>query len=212
MTYELDHIFILSNVNAPSANKLIDAGIIEGAPNIHHGQGTTNRRFFFNNSMIECIWVHDEDESSNEQTKPTYLLPRWQGRANTSPFGICFRPTSDEQSPPFPSWDYTPQYLPDGISIQIANTVNQLGEPFLFFASWIKAPENNFIHPAGMENITGVQVTHPHTDLDSPSIKAIQHLITFTIGDAHLLTVTFDNHRQGKTLDFQPYLPLIIHY
>ncbi len=212
MTYELDHIFILSNVNAPSADKLLDAGIIEGAPNIHHGQGTTNRRFFFNNSMIECIWVHDADEANNERTKPTYLLPRWQGRKNTSPFGICLRPTSDEQSPPFPSWDYTPQYLPDGISIQIANTVNQLEEPFLFFAAGAQSSDSSVKHPAGMENITSVEVTHPHTDLESPSIDAIQHLITFTTGDNHLLTVTFDDHRQGKTLNLQPEIPLIIHY
>ena len=212
MTYELDHLFILTDVNASSADKLVDAGIIEGAPNIHHGQGTTNRRFFFNNSMIECIWVHDETEAKSEQTKQTHLFPRWQGRASTSPFGICFHPTSDEQSPPFPSWDYVPQYMPDGITIQIADTVNQLEEPFLFFSAQARSSDNKVKHPAGMENITAVQVTHPYTNIDSPSIDAIQHLITFTTGDTHLLTVTFDDHRQGKTLNLQPDLPLIIHY
>jgi len=212
MTYQLDHIFILSDPNAPSADKLVEAGITEGAPNIHRGQGTTNRRFFFNNSMIECIWVHDADEATNERTKPTYLLPRWQGRASTSPFGICFRPTSDEPPPPFPSWDYTPQYLPEGHAIQIANTVSQLEEPFLFFASWIKASDNKVAHQAGMENITSVQVTHPYKGLTSASIDAIQHLVTFQTGDIHLLTVTFDDHRQGKILNFQPDLPLIIYY
>lgn len=212
MTYELDHIFILSDPNAPSANKLVDAGITEGAPNIHHGQGTSNRRFFFNNIMIECLWIHDEAETNSEQTKPTHLLPRWQGRFNTSPFGICFRPLSDEPTPLFPSWDYNPQYLPQGQSIQIANTVNQLEVPFLFYASWIKAPDNKIAHPAGMENITSVQVTHPHIELTSPSLDAIQHLVTFQTGKSHLLTVTFDNHRQGKILDCQPNLPLIIYF
>ena len=212
MTYELDHIFILSDVNAPSADKLVDAGITEGAPNIHHGQGTTNRRFFFNNSMIECIWVHDEDEVSNEKTKPTHLLPRWQGRKNTSPFGICFRPTSDEPNPPFPSWDYTPQYLPDRMSIQIANTISQLKEPFLFFFAQARSSDSKVKHPAGMENITSVQVTHPYANLSSPSIDVIQHLVTFTRGEAHQLTLTFDDHRQDKTLNLQPSLPLIIHY
>lgn len=212
MTYELDHIFILSDVNAPSADKLVDAGITEGEPNIHRGQGTTNRRFFFNNSMIEYIWIHDEDEASNAQTKPTYLLSRWQGRASTSPFGICFRPTSDEQMPPFPAWDYTPKYLPDGMSIQIANTVNQLEEPFLFFAATAYSADKEVTHPAGMGNITAVEVTHPHRNSRSQSIDAIQHIITFTTGDKHLLTITFDDHQQGKTLNFQPDLPLIIRY
>ncbi len=213
MTYEIDHIFILADPHAPSADKLVQAGITEGASNIHQGQGTTNRRFFFNNNMIEFLWVHDEAEAISDPTLPTQLLPRWQERSKSaSPFGICFRPTADEVNPPFPSWDYTPQYLPEGYTIQIANTVNQLEEPFLFFANWIKAPTQKVRHEAGLENITAVDITHPYADLSSPSIDAIQHLVTFITGDSHRLTITFDNHRQGKILDLQPNLPIIIQY
>lgn len=213
MTYELDHIFILTDRNAPAGDQLVQAGITEGSPNIHTGQGTTNRRFFFDNSMVELLWVHNIAEAQSQLTQPTYLLPRWQGRdKNASPFGICFRPIADEKSPPFLSWDYKPQYLPTGHAIQIANTVNQLKEPFLFFASWVNAPQGKTDHPAGLKNITHVQITHPYPDLQSPSIDAISHLITFTSGDRYLLTLTFDNHRQGKILDFSPDLPLILHY
>jgi hypothetical protein len=102
--------------------------------------------------------------------------------------------------------------MPDGITIQIADSVNQLEEPFLFFSAQARSSDNKIKHQAGMKNITAVEVTHPYTDLDSPSINAIQHLVTFTTGDSHLLTVTFDDHKQSKTLNLQPDLPLIIHY
>ena len=213
MTYEIDHLMIMTDVGAPAANQLVEAGITEGAPNTHPGQGTTNRRFFFNNGMLEFIWVHDEDEATNNLTKPTYLLPRWQGRGKSaSPFGVCFRPTSLELPAPFPSWDYKPEYLPEGMSMQIADTVNQIQEPFLFFASRLKAPDQKIEHSAGMENITSVHIIHPYPNLSSPSIGAIQQLVSFEAGNTHLLTVTFDDHNQGKTLDFQPDLPLIIHF
>jgi hypothetical protein len=34
--------------------------LTEGTPNIHPGQGTANRRFFFRNAMLELLWVNDE--------------------------------------------------------------------------------------------------------------------------------------------------------
>lgn len=215
MAYEIDHIFILSDVDAPAANKLVAAGITEGASNVHTGQGTTNRRFFFNNTMIECIWVHDATEAASDRTSPTHLLPRWQRRMDTSPFGICFRPTTDDQPPaPFVSFDYAPAYMPDDMVIQIADSVDQLQEPFLFYAGWLppRDPAQAPIeHAAGMKNLTAVTVTHPNADLTSPAIHAISHLVTFKAGDRHCVTVTFDDNAQGKTLDLTPDLPLIVH-
>lgn len=214
MTYELDHIFILSDVDAPTADKLVEAGIKEGRPNTHTGQGTTNRRFYFDNAMIEFLWVHDVNEAGSAFTNPTYLLPRWQGRmTSASPFGICFRPTvSNGFQAPFPIWHYKPQYLPKGQSIQIAQSVDQITEPFLFYSSWVKTDELPNRHPVGMKNISHVAVTHPYSDLSSPTMDAISHLITFEVGETHLLTVTFDGGIQSKTLDFQPDLPLVFHF
>lgn len=214
MTYELDHIFILSDEGAPAADKLVGAGIKEGSSNVHTGQGTTNRRFYFDNAMIEFLWVHDADEANSDLTRPTHLLPRWQGRLDTaSPFGICFRPGDSNGIPaPFPTWNYKPQYLPKGQSIPVSQSVEQIKEPFLFYVPWVKTDDVSIRHQAGMKQITAVTLTHPYPDLTSPAMDAIRHLVTIQIGETHRLTVTFDDQQQGKILDFQPDLPLIFRY
>ncbi len=50
--FELDHILIFTDIGAPAADRLIELGLTEGAPNMHPGQGTANRRFFFHNAML----------------------------------------------------------------------------------------------------------------------------------------------------------------
>jgi len=47
--FEVDHLFVCANLGAPEADSLIAFGLTEGAPNVHPGQGTANRRFFFHN-------------------------------------------------------------------------------------------------------------------------------------------------------------------
>ncbi|AFY78420.1 MAG: hypothetical protein IGR93_19055 [Hydrococcus sp. C42_A2020_068] len=59
MTFELDHLFICTAIGAPEADRLLSFGLTEGTPNIHPGQGTANRRFFFHNVMLELLWVLD---------------------------------------------------------------------------------------------------------------------------------------------------------
>ena len=43
MKLKLDHFFIMTAFGAPAGNKLLDIGLVEGAPNDHPGQGTANR-------------------------------------------------------------------------------------------------------------------------------------------------------------------------
>src|ERR1700761_6859505 len=93
MKIELDHLFVCTDPDAPEAEKLIQFGLREGAPNQHPGQGTACRRFAFANAMIELIWVSDTKEAQSQHTKRTLLWDRWSGRDSiASPFGLCFRP------------------------------------------------------------------------------------------------------------------------
>jgi hypothetical protein len=57
MSVELDHIFICTEVGVPEADQLVTFGLTEGSSNLHLGQGTANRRFFFYNAMLELLWV-----------------------------------------------------------------------------------------------------------------------------------------------------------
>src|ERR1035438_8316466 len=115
MAVELDHLFICVSRGAPEAECLTRFGLIEGPPNVHPGQGTANRRFFFRRAMLELLWVEDQCEAQNEQTAATKLWERWSGRFDgvTSPFGIIMRPAHWEGiTPPFAAWEYKPDYLP----------------------------------------------------------------------------------------------------
>ncbi len=60
---EIDHIFICVNDDGRGADALKALGLVEGTPNVHPGQGTANRRFFFRNSFIELLHLTDESEA-----------------------------------------------------------------------------------------------------------------------------------------------------
>ena len=66
MPFELDHLFIFAVVGGPEADRLVSLGLTEGSGNVHPGQGTANRRFFFRNTMLELLWVADEREVRGE--------------------------------------------------------------------------------------------------------------------------------------------------
>jgi hypothetical protein len=112
MTILLDHVFICTTVNAPEAEALVAFGLIEGSSNVHPGQGTANRRFFFEGGFIELLWVINPLEAQNELTSPTRLWDRWAANANKqiSPFGIGFSAIGDVPLPaPFESRVYHPR-------------------------------------------------------------------------------------------------------
>jgi hypothetical protein len=120
---ELDHIFIVCDRGAPGAEALLRLGLREGSSNTHPGQGTACRRFFFANAYLELLWIEDEEEAGREPVKRTRLLDRWAlRRAGACPFGVVVRPTVDEiyTVPRFPTWRYTPSYLPEGLAIDVA--------------------------------------------------------------------------------------------
>ncbi len=74
--FELDHLFIFTDIDAPAADRLVSFGLTEGTSNVHPEQGTACRRFFFHNCMLELLWVHDPEEAQSVRTRPTHL---WAG-------------------------------------------------------------------------------------------------------------------------------------
>ncbi|MEL7250946.1 MAG: hypothetical protein AAFO03_21130 [Bacteroidota bacterium] len=69
----IDHIFIFTNDKGKIADEMVTFGLTEGSSRVHLGQGTTNRKFYFDHFFLEVLWVHDEVELHSEQTKPTGL-------------------------------------------------------------------------------------------------------------------------------------------
>jgi glyoxalase-like protein len=121
MEYEIDHLFVLTDVDAPDAEALVRLGLTEGPPNRHAGQGTANRRFFFDNAMLELLWVENEDEARSLPAQPLRLADRWKERSmNACPFGICLRARDVETVvPPFRFFEYRPSFFPAGLVAHI---------------------------------------------------------------------------------------------
>jgi hypothetical protein len=89
MTIALDHVFIFCDECGPEAESLLGIGLIEGSRNVHPGQGTSNRRFFFRGGFLELLWVSNPEEAQSSLTAPTKLWPRWAARKQGAcPFGM----------------------------------------------------------------------------------------------------------------------------
>src|SRR5436309_1359806 len=130
--FELDHLFIWSDIGGPQADRLATIGLTEGEPNTHPGQGTACRRFFFRNAYLELLWMCDPAAAKSELVQPTGLWHRWTGQASgASPFGVCLRPArhqgggehNDPPAIPFRGWAYRPPYLPADLAIHVAEAV-----------------------------------------------------------------------------------------
>lgn len=202
MTLRIDHLFICSAVGAPEADELLGAGMTEGSPNTHPGQGTANRRFFFENGYLELLWVQHENEARSERTAPTRLWDRWTERhGSANPFGICFSsPQRAESRLPFTTRAYRPRYLADGREILFANGI-PLSEPEMFALGWPHAmmPHTQPIeHPAGLRTIRRVSAgLFDPTAVSAPLRAAIDAgLLGVHQSDAPELIVEFNSDRE----------------
>ncbi|MET0267072.1 MAG: VOC family protein [Duganella sp.] len=216
---QIDHIFVRATANAPEAELLRTFGLTEGSGNIHPGQGTQNRRFFFHNAFIELLWIADIAEVTSAATAPTMLHQRLS-EPHASPFGVCFRPCPGQTEASFPVWPYTPAYLPAGMSIGIARDAD-LAEPMWFYFEQAQPPEaaptersQPLDHACGAWRITAITITTPTEKPWSSAALAAARTegMTMLKGENHLMEVTFDQGACGRQHDFRPALPLVFHY
>ena len=186
---------------------------MEGPGNTHPGQGTANRRFFFENFMLELVWVSDPAEAQNDRTRRTRLWERVGRRdSEVSPFGIIFRPSGAQPSPaPFPTWDYAPVYLPPGLTMLVAEGTT-LREPELFYLPFLKRAQrgSDVRHALPIRRICGLSVgVHGCGALSATARSAEQHgLISYFESPQPVLEICFAG-AAGLSFDVRPELPLI---
>jgi hypothetical protein len=219
MDFELDHLFICVDEGGPEAEQLQALGLTEGPPNIHPGQGTANRRFFFDNTMLELVWVTNPAEAQGEMAGPLQLWERWSGRqGGACPFGVCLRPArAGVEGLPFAAWPYRPTYLPDPLCLHIATTCSSPRVPLLFYFPLYRRPQEQSApidgarqHPLGVRQITRVLVHGPTPPaLEDPTAMGI---VQFPRADHHLMEVGFDGETAGRHADLRPTLPLILRW
>ena len=213
MSIELDHVFVCASPGAPEAEEFIRFGLHEGLPNEHPGQGTSCRRFSFANAMIELLWVSDPRDSQSDATRRTLLWDRWSARdSRASPFGVCVRPANPENTElPFPAWEYRPAYLPDSLSMHIAE--GGVEEPMWIHFSFLRRAdrEQRFTeHPAGIREITGLILTTLKPLRSTASQRMVEgKILSSREGAKPLLEIEFDGLRRNQVADFRPHLPIV---
>lgn len=221
MTFEFDHLFIMTDIGAGVADRLSSFGLVEGSSRIHRGQGTANRCFFFHNAMLELLWVCDPEEAKSDRIYRTRLWERSTNRNNGAcPFGICLRPARDSDGTiAFSSWAYHAPYLPENVNISVATNSELLTEPMLFQIPWGKRPDSSpaeklrpLEHGVGFREITRVELVSPAANNPSPELQAVidTYLVNLRIGTEYFIELGFDGEVQEKRVDFRPDLPLII--
>jgi hypothetical protein len=214
MTMELDHIFILVAPGGQVADRLLESGFQEGPSNTHPGQGTANRRFYFANSMLEFIWVRDAHEANTGPGRELRFPERSEDPA-ASPFGIIFVPRQDAASAdmPFPGWHYQPAYFPPPRGFHVGANSHNLAEPLCFYfpfhAPGVPRPQPH----RNSQTISDIVISTPATDTTGVLALASQaDLLSICSGPAHLMEITLDHHNAGRTEDYRPALPLILHW
>lgn len=226
MTFEFDHLFICTDEGAAIADRLITLGLIEGSSNVHPGQGTANRRFFFHNAMLELLWVQDRQEVRSPAIQRSRLWERWENRASgICPVGICLRPGNSDgaiaahQEAAFSSWAYSPPYLPDTVSIAVGTNSDRLTEPMLFQIPFGRRPDQlppekaqPIDHPLGLREITRVELVGPLGGGISAEWRSVldTQQVQWRRGDDYWIELGFDGETQGERIDLRSEFPLVL--
>ncbi|OQX02821.1 MAG: glyoxalase-like domain protein [Thiothrix lacustris] len=218
---QMDHIFVCVQAHAPEADALVALGLTEGSPNRHPGQGTANRRFFFDNAFLELLWLADAEEAQQPLTQPTRLYERLcDTTGQISPFGVCFRPSMPDELPNFPVWQYQPGYLPASLQVDIAMDT-PLAEPMWFFLGFGSRPDQASAskqqplqHSLGVKTVTALRLTVVTQVPLSQAATAAQQVsgVEVCVGDVPLLEISFDEEKQEQMRDFRPLMPLVLRW
>ena len=217
MNLELDHVFILVKPEARVADLLIAKGFEEGTRNIHPGQGTSNRRFFFSKVMLEFIWVRDAEEAENGAGRDL-RFPQRDTNPAASPFGIILRrkDSIDSQSSkmPFNGWSYQPTYFEPPNAFHVgANSVN-ISQPLCIYVPF-SLPKSS-VNKGKINSSFAISNVCIHT----PSIERSEVLevvdradrLSIQYGKEHLMEMVFNDRSSGKVVDFRPEIPLIMYW
>ncbi|WP_080059217.1 VOC family protein [Spirosoma aerolatum] len=223
---ELDHIFIFTHQAHQVATRLTTFGLSEGSANVHPGQGTACRRFFFQNAYLELVWIVDEEEVKSPLLERTNLWERSQYKLTRyCPFGLCFRtpqPAGPSLSLAFEAgWRYYSDYLPEGQYAHIASNEAFAFEPMLFEMPFFGLAPQDYpvekqqplLHAKGYQKLTKVTLTLPVPGNElSPAMQKVvgQSKVDTRLGESYVVALEFDGGNQGERQDFTDLIPLII--
>lgn len=200
---EIDHIFIFTDSNGAVADELVAFGLTEGSNRVHPGQGTANRKFYFENFFLEIVWVHDESEIKSDLIRPIGLWERANYATNGfAPFGICLVNTDETDALFNESIQYQPVYFPAGQTFDIRTNNQHPDLPWICRLPF-KEPSQRKVEPMahvnGLKRLTKATFTYvSEQDQAFTDFFQEQPSIEFVKSSEVKLILTFDNHLQGS--------------
>lgn len=205
---EVDHIFVFSNNHGKEADDLVDFGLTEGSNRIHPGQGTTNRKFYFENFFLEILWVINEQEIQNTITAKTKLWERSQFQKNEhSPYGLCLVNSNSTDRLFEKSEIYQPSYFPKGMSIDIITNDQFPQLPWTFRLPHRNEKKPNNEPKKHLNKIKCLTRTEfeINTKIPKDNFKCYFNKfdkVSFNEEERIHLNLEFDNKAQGKEKEF----------
>ncbi|MBC6700163.1 VOC family protein [Hymenobacter puniceus] len=214
---EIDHIFILTDTPEAAAEELRAFGLREGSNRVHAGQGTANRKFYFENFFLEILWVQNDAEITAEAMRPTGLWQRARHRENdASRFGLCLVNTPATDAVFAAATLYQPTYFPPGLAIDVLPHAHNPSLPWTFrlpFPGKKTASGEPTDHQNGLGELTQAVFGLARYEASDALVQqlASQAQLRFVAAPQNSLTLTFDRHRQQKRRLFES-LNLTIRY
>ncbi|MBX2869773.1 MAG: hypothetical protein KTR18_13930 [Acidiferrobacterales bacterium] len=212
MSLTLHHFFILTEPGGTAGEVLINLGLKESFSRDHPGQGTSNRRFELANSMLELLWVRDEEEAIAGPGRDLKLTDRI-GYTNASPFGIILGCGENSLSqPPFTGWSYQPEYFEPPMAFHVGENADNILEPLCIYAPFMQpiAVEESKCTLRSLSHINITTTVDPLSNVLNAVSSAEK--LSIESGDEHLLEVYLDTDKSCRTEDLRPDLPLIIYH
>ena len=213
MSLNLDHCFIITELQAPQAAQLSKLGLVEGTRNQHPGQGTANRRFFFSNAMLELLYVWDESEARHGPGRRLRFVER-AADTGASPFGLIMKSPAGLSATPFQGWRYHPDYFEADKYFHVGENADVLAEPLCIYVPFeLPLPANQ---PRSAEPFTNVSELRISVPVDQPSsvLQAVAQIegVSICLEEPHLMEIVFNDEKLGQSKDMRPGLPLIIRW
>lgn len=212
---EIDHVFVWVRSPEQAAERLKSAGLIEGEPNDHPGQGTANRRFFFSNAMLELLYLTNQAELHAERTAASGLAEQFDDAAK-SPVGIVLRPSAqDSAQVPFAANPYFPRYLPEGLhmDIGIGTYAHEPNYIYLGFARrrHHRSAPGHALDGQAVDTITRF-IVHQAGAAISAVGRQVLKIPAFAIAadGRNALELELNQGQMGRRQDFQPDIPLML--
>jgi hypothetical protein len=219
---EPDHLYVWASLGAPEGAVLRELGITQYPDTVRPGEGVEWITFAFENVYLELLWVSDEalfEERWASWHEPHTRRARWRS-TQASPFGLAFHridPTSSNVPTIFHGedwWDEQGGYVSSADAqtpfLMLMGPRHAMPEPVWMTSAARRAAEN----AVGIERLTKWSLATPEaTPHEALSFLEQRGALDVTAGASeHLLTLVFDEGRQGKTFDARPALPIVIRY